>query len=502
MISLRDLPIRRKLTVIIMLTSSAALLLACGAFLGYETVTFRRTLRQEQSTLAEIIGANSAAAVIFNDAPAAAKILAALRAEPHVVAACIYTPDGELFASYMRSGTQNQLPPHPLGDSASIEGDRLALYRPVLHDGEKIGTIYLESDLQALRDRFTRYLVIVAVVLVVSILLALGLSERLQWVVSRPILHLCQTARTISETKDYSARAVKTSGDELGILIDSFNEMLEQIHARDEQLNKHNEELQAEILERHIAEQRLRAFATKLEQSNRELQDFAYVASHDLQEPLRKIQAFGDRLKAKYAPALTIEGTDYLERMQNAAHRMQMLINDLLQFSRVTTKAQPFKPVDLRQVAREVLSDLETRLEQTAGRVYVGDLPTIDADPLQMRQLLQNLIGNALKFHRKDVPPVIQVRCQRNGDNGHCHLEVEDNGIGFDEKYLERIFGVFQRLHGRGEYEGTGVGLAICRKIAERHNGNITAKSKPGQGATFIVTLPVHQQHNGETTYE
>jgi signal transduction histidine kinase len=503
MASLRDIPIRRKLTLITMLTSSTALLLACTAFLGYETLTFRRALRQEQSTLADVIGANSAAAVIFNDASAAAKTLSALQAESHVVAACIYTLDGEPFTTYVRADIRRWLPPKPLYDGTSIEQDHLTLYQPIVHNGERIGTIYLESDLQAMRERLARYLTITGLVLFASLFVALVLSGRLQRLVSGPILHLVETAHTISETKDYSSRATKASSDELGLLVDSFNEMLEQIQERDEGLRQRNEALQAEIIERQAAEEKLKAFAAKLEQSNRELQDFAYVASHDLQEPLRKIQAFGDRLKSKHGDVLTTEGSGYLERMQNAAHRMQLLINDLLQFSRITTNAQPFKPVDLGKVAREVLSDLEARLEQTAGRVQIDELPTIDADPLQMRQLLQNLIGNALKFHRKDIPPIVQVRWHRNGNaDRYCEVFVEDNGIGFDEKYLDRIFGVFQRLHGRGEYEGTGVGLAICRKIVARHSGSITAKSKPGQGTTFIVTLPVHQPTNRGTNHE
>src|SRR2546422_872451 len=199
--------------------------------------------------------------------------------------------------------------------------------------------------------------------------------------------------------------------------------MLGQIQTRDAELEEARQglerrvqertrELQQEIAERKQAEEKLKATAVRLEQSNRELQDFAYVASHDLQEPLRKVQAFGDRLKTACSKALGSEGRDYLERMQAAAKRMQILIDDLLSFSRVATKANPFEPVDLGKVAREVLSDLEVRIQQTGGRVEVGDLPVIDADPLQMRQLFQNLIGNALKFHQEDKPPVVKTFSQ------------------------------------------------------------------------------------------
>ena len=261
----------------------------------------------------------------------------------------------------------------------------------------------------------------------------------------------------------------------------------------------------AMTIERQRAQDRLGRTAAMLSQSNRELQDFASVASHDLQEPLRKIQAFGDRLKQKCEGQLSEAGNDYLARMLNAASRMQTLINDLLTFSRVTTKAQPFSKVDLNVIARDVLSDLEVRIEQTGGSVEVSDLPVIDADPLQMRQLFQNLIANALKFRKPDEPSFVKIfaNCDSQIAEGATwalanaetwQISVTDNGIGFDEKYLDRIFTVFQRLHGRNTYEGTGVGLAVCRRIVERHNGSITARSKPGQGATFIVKLPSTQR--------
>lgn len=247
-------------------------------------------------------------------------------------------------------------------------------------------------------------------------------------------------------------------------------------------------------------EERLRLYAAALAQNNRELQDFAFVASHDLQEPLRKIVAFGERAVAASGAELNEESREYLERMQKAARRMQTLIDDLLDFSRVTTRAEPFTPTDLRSVAAEVLSDIEARIEQTMGRVEIGDLPTIEADRVQMRQLLQNLIANALKFHRRDAVPVVRVGSRLLPTpvgglttEGSCELTVQDNGIGFDPRFVDRIFTQFQRLHGRHEYEGTGMGLAICRKIVERHNGTITATSTPGEGSCFIVTLPLKQ---------
>ncbi len=279
------------------------------------------------------------------------------------------------------------------------------------------------------------------------------------------------------------------------------DELEERVRKRTEDYQAANAALRFEVEERvRLEEQALRA-AEELQRSNRELEQFAYVASHDLQEPLRKIQTFGDRLRARAAAGLDDQGKEYVERMLTSATRMRRLIDDLLSFARVATKAQRFAPVDLNALARDVVFDLEGSLQVTGGRVEVGELPTVDADPVQMRQLLQNLIANGLKFHRPEEPPVVQVAGRLlNGGAAEprCEVTVRDNGIGFNEAYAERIFQVFQRLHGRNEYEGTGMGLAICRKIVERHGGRISASSAPGQGSTFVVTLPVHQPHREE----
>lgn len=257
-------------------------------------------------------------------------------------------------------------------------------------------------------------------------------------------------------------------------------------------LQRANEELEQNVAER----------TTELRRSNRALEEFASVASHDLQEPLRKIQQFGDRLDKKLGPVLDETNRDYLRRMLDAAGRMRALISDLLTYSRVSTKVQLPVRVNLTDVVRGVVGDLDGRLQQAGGRVECGELPELDAEPTQMRQLFQNLIGNALKFQKPDVPPVVRVAGQIvEGDGGpRVEIEVADNGIGFDEKYSDKIFHLFQRLHGRDEYEGTGMGLAIVRKIVEQHGGAIAARSRPGEGTTFVVTLPAppEQDATGE----
>jgi two-component system, LuxR family, sensor kinase FixL len=256
-----------------------------------------------------------------------------------------------------------------------------------------------------------------------------------------------------------------------------------------------------DITQQKLNEEKLRRYAAELERSNRELQDFAYVSSHDLQEPLRKIQAFGDRLLTREYDNLSDQGKDYVDRMLNAASRMQNLINDLLEFSRVTSKSKSFVKVDLDQILTEVLTDLEVTIDQTGTEIIRSPLPVIQAEPTQMRQLFQNLISNAIKFRKEGESPIINVYAKGLQRKPHLtatpgdevtEIYVEDNGIGFDEKYLDRIFNIFQRLEGQ-KYAGSGIGLAICRKIAIRHGGDITAQSQPGVGTRFIITLALTQ---------
>jgi len=267
--------------------------------------------------------------------------------------------------------------------------------------------------------------------------------------------------------------------------------------------------------ERKQAQEALEIKAKELARSNEELEQFAYMASHDLQEPLRKVIFFSDRLKIKYSQMFDDKGRDYFERIIGASNRMQAMINDLLSLSRVTTHGKPLVSVNLRQIAREAVSDLEIRIKKTKAYVEIGDLPAIQADPIQIRQLFANLIGNALKFHREGIPPSIKVygeifNKKKNKKKSRllseafettssgvcCRIFIQDNGIGFDEKYIDRIFQPFQRLHTRDVYKGSGIGLAICCKIVERHRGKINAKSKTGQGTIFIITLPVNEFSN------
>ena len=249
-------------------------------------------------------------------------------------------------------------------------------------------------------------------------------------------------------------------------------------HDAQMKLDKHLNDLERLVGERTAA----------LETSNQNLSEFAFIASHDLQEPLRKVILFGDRL-GELNRGLDEKSRDYINRMQGATVRMQDLIDDLLLFSKLTTYSSPFVKIDCNKIIEGTLSDLEARVNESRGTINVDKLPDIEADSFQMRQLFQNLIGNALKYRKEDVDPVINISVQSDG-NGNVVIKIEDNGIGFDEKYKDKIFQLFQRLHGKNAYGGTGMGLAICKKIVEHHSGSMTVDSTPGVGTAFQVSLP------------
>lgn len=487
-----------------MFTSTVTLVLACMAFAVYDVMRFRAEEKEGLLSIAEIISSNSIAPIVFDDRKAAMENLAAMRANSHIVLGTLYTREGRVFATYMR-GDNLDGPDAPGKEGFFAENGYLKLFYPIVHDEGLIGTLFIQSDEKAMYSHLKLYAGIVVIVFVSSLLISFLLSSKLQAIVSDPILRLTETANQVAEAEDYSIRATKQEDNEneIGVLVNRFNEMLSHIQARDISLHKINveldervkertKELEHEIEERKKVEERLKHFTVELQRSNQELTDFASIASHDMKEPLRKITAFCGRLKVKCANLLDDQAKDYMDRMQNATVRMEELIDSLLMLSRVSTKARPFAPVDLNKIVAGVLNDLEILLKNSGGSVEVQPLPTLDADAFQMRQLFQNLITNALKFRKDGETPVVTLT-SRMTDDHFWEIRVEDNGIGFDPQFAERIFKPFERLHGRSKFEGSGVGLAICQKIALRHNGTITAHSVTGKGSIFIIVLPAKQ---------
>lgn len=359
-------------------------------------------------------------------------------------------------------------------------GPEAAAAYALLHDvnGEYIGTVKIEEPRTIYQQGMQQLRLLLVSLFVVGVVFIAFIFALLELTILSRLSRLSQHVREITENGHTSTRLEVSGKDELGMLATDLNGMLHVIEERTQALEDSKQELERSNLE--------------LSRSNQELERFAYVASHDLQEPLRKVQTFSDRLTSKYATKFDDDGKLYLSRMQESLGRMRGLIQDLLTYSRVQISKKDWATVDLNEVVKEVISDLEVRLEQSGGRVVVESLPTIRANPLQMRQVFQNLISNALKFSKPDLKPVVKVSVQQTGDTQE--IVVADNGIGFEQQYASRIFEVFQRLHTRGNYDGTGIGLAIVKKILEQHGGEIRAESEPGQGATFFLKLSPLQQ--------
>src|SRR6266571_5329072 len=469
--ALRDKPIRQQLMAILLLTSGVVLVLTCAAFLAYEFVTFRQTTLKNLSTLGAIIAANSTASLAFQNEGDAREILSALRAEPHVAAA-LYDKDGKLFARYPADLPVAAFPAAPDRDGYRFEHSHLVGFAPVAQaSNPRLGTLYLQSDLTAVYGTLRLAGAIAALVMAVSLLVAYLLSATLQGTISRPILALAETAKSVSDRSDYSVRAPKLGGDELGLLTDAFNQMLSRIEDQDRARG-------------HLI--------TELEHSNRELEQFAYVASHDLQEPLRMVSSYTQLLERRYGDKLDDKAREFIGYAVDGAVRMQRLINDLLEFSRVSTRGKALQPVDVTRVLGTVRANLSVAIQDAGALVTNDALPTVMADETQLVQLLQNLIGNAIKFRGRERPHV-HVGAQATATE--WVFAVRDNGIGIAPEYFERIFVIFQRLHARDEYPGTGIGLAVCRRILDRHGGRIWVESEPGRGSTFYFALPAR---NGE----
>jgi signal transduction histidine kinase len=473
---------RAKLMVIVMLTTCASLLLVGGALAVFDVVSHRRTLSEETATIAQILGDNSTAALLFDNAGDATNLLGALGAQPDVVSGCLYDGQGGLFASYVGRG-QGACPQRAAPEATGFVGERLILFHPVVKGGETVGTLRLVASLARLRQRVQLSAVVLLLVLLAAVLAALLLSARLQGLVSRPILELARTAKQISENRDYTLRAPQRTQDEVGVAVLAFNQMLERIADADRALRALNTTLEERVAERTAAaEERAEA----LKRSNEELEGFAYVASHDLQAPLRAVSSYAQLVQEQLGSESNPELKVYIEQVIGGAGRMRELIRDLLDYSQVGRQASKLEAVAVDGVLQAVLSDLSPTIDEQKAQVIPGELPVVMADRGQLAQLLSNLISNAIRFRSK-APPVIQVGAERAGDQ--WRFAVHDNGIGIEPRHFGRIFVMFQRLHGR-DRPGTGIGLAICKKIVAGHGGKIWVESDLGRGATFYFTLP------------
>jgi signal transduction histidine kinase len=477
--------IRRKLITAMMLTSTTVLVLTGAALIIYDVASSRRALAGTLNTRAEILAANSTAALAFENAEDASEVLAALKSDPSMVAAALYDTRGRLFASYLADTRAAVFPTAPARRGLWFERAAAVVHQPVVVEGRVLGTIYIQSDLRALAGRMRVFTLAVLLATAGSIAVAFVLSTWLQRGIASPIRTLADAARRVSEGKEYSVRASVVSDDELGLLTRAFNDMLEELQQRDAALRASEARLRQ--LNGDL-ERRVRVRTAELEASNRELEAFSYSVSHDLRAPLRHIDGFADMLRRQSASGLNDKARHYVETISESAKHMGELIDDLLSFSRMGRSEMQQTSVSLDRLIAAARATLSAEL---AGREIVwsvSPLPEVPGDPAMLHLAFMNLLSNAVKYTRGRTPARITIAAREHEDE--VVLSVQDNGAGFDMAYKDKLFGVFQRLHAAEEFEGTGIGLANVRRIIQRHGGRVWAEGHLGQGATFFVALP------------
>jgi len=476
--------IARKLTRMNLIVCGIALLLAYVSFLMYDLYSLRQTLRSDLDTEAQIIGSNCVAPLLFDDPQAAQSTLAALRGSPHVLAAVVYTADQQAFASFSRNdpGQMNLSPRLEHGQVSGYwsHGDQQILYgRRIESQGHVVGSVYILAETTDLAYRVREFGILSAGILIICFIVALVATTTIRRLISSPLTALAQTAAVVSREKNYAIRAESPGGsDEISMLITSFNEMLEQIQQRDFALEESRRGLEQKVQER----------TSELQAANQELEAFSYSVAHDLRGPLQQITNLGFLLQTSAEIPRDGDCARLAVKLMDGARRMSTLIDDLLNLSRAASSPLHYRPLDMTRMARSILEPLMAEKDGREIKVSIAPGAHAIADEGLILLVLENLIRNAWKYSSKRDPAKIEFGFREAPDE--IVFFVQDNGVGFNPNYAERLFRPFQRLHSHVDFPGTGVGLATVQRIITRHGGRVWAEGAVDHGATFSFSLP------------
>lgn len=470
--------IRWKLIAIILVVTLFGLTVVFTGMTVSNRIIFERRLANDMMVLAEVVSDNSQAALSFNDPDVAKKILGALRANRQIVRAILYDDKGKRFASYERDNVREvPLPVSAQDPGGKFLGGRFAVVRDVMLEQRRLGHLYLETDLSTWNKSLRNFMYVFLLLGLLSVGLTFLLAIFLQRIVTKPIVHLAETARAISRAGDYRIRAKKLTDDETGILVDGFNGMLAEIQRRDAELLEAQSHLEQRVAER----------TAQLQALNRELETFSYSVSHDLRAPLRSIHGFSQAILDDYSDRLDDVGRGYLNRVCSAAQRMGQLIDDLLQLSRVTRTEPALQDVDLSGTIAAIAQELRDREPRRVVDFIISPGVRVQADPRLLRIALENLLENAWKFTSRK--PTARIEFGLDNSKADPVYFIRDNGAGFDMAFADKLFSPFQRLHSPAEFPGTGIGLANVQRVIQKHGGLLWAESALEKGATFYFTL-------------